>query len=86
MRKNNGNSFIVGMDFEDHEYTVNGVRYIVSAQYAPTVVGGEGERTFSELLHNYVRSDLADLTAESGTDMLENEYACSAAISDAPNL
>ena len=86
MRMTNGDCFIVGMDFEDHEYTVNGVRYIVSSQYAPTVVGGEGERTFSGLLHNYVRSDLADLTAESGTDMLEDEYACSAAISDTPNL
>ena len=79
MRKNNGDCFIVGMDFEDHEYVINDVKYIVSAQYAPTVVGGEGERTFSELLQNYVKSDLSDLTAEGSTDMLEDEYACPAA-------
>ena len=79
MRKNNGDCFIVGMDFEDHEYTINGVKYIVSAQYAPTVVSGEGEKTFSELLQNYVGSDLSDLTAAEDADMLAFEYACSAA-------
>ena len=52
MRRTNGDCFIVGMDFDDHEYVINGVKYIVSAQYAPTVVGGEGEQTFSELLQN----------------------------------
>ena len=34
---------------------------------------------FSELLQNYVKSDLSDLTAEEDADMLEGEYACSAA-------
>lgn len=79
MRRTNGDCFIVGMDFDDHEYVINGVKYIVSAQYAPTVVGGEGEQTFSELLQNYVKSDLSNLTAEEDADMLEGEYACSAA-------
>ena len=77
MRKFDG--FIIGMDFEDHEYVINGVKYIVSARYAHTVVGGEGEKTFSELLQNYVKSDAADLTADEVSDMLCGEYACSAA-------
>ncbi|MBE7009828.1 MAG: hypothetical protein E7422_12100 [Ruminococcaceae bacterium] len=79
MKQNNGDCFIVGIGTDEHEYVVNGVRYIVSTRYAPTALDGEGEHTLSDRLKNYVSSDLSDLTESGGEGMLEDEYAFSAA-------
>ena len=79
MKPNNGDCFIVGIGTDEHEYTVNGMRYIVSARYAPTSIDGEGEHTLSDQLKKYVSSDLSDLTDAGGEGMLEDEYAFSAA-------
>ena len=79
MKKSTGDCFIVGIGSEDHEYVINGVKYIVSSRYAPTVVNSEGEHTLSDRLKNYVKSDFSDLT-ETGSDcMLGDEYAFSTA-------
>ena len=79
MKKSNGDCFIVGIGTDEHEYNINGVRYIVSARYAPTTIDGEGEHTLSDRLKKYVSSDLSDLTESGGEGMLGDEYAFSAA-------
>lgn len=76
MRKVKDDCLIVGYGSKPREYVINGVRYIVSAQFTS---GGADEKTLAERLQGYVQSDIAELQIETGPDMLEEEYACSAA-------
>ena len=45
----------------DNEYTINGVKYIVSARFLPFSVK-KPEKTISEKLEKYIGSDFAHLT------------------------
>ncbi len=73
------NCFIVGIGMEDHEYCINGVRYVVSSRYAPTERILDGEPTLSDKLKSYLGGDFADLTIQAEDDTVNDEYACSAA-------
>jgi len=75
MKNHNSNCWIVGVGMEDRSYTVNGVNYVVSSRF----VKEKREPTLSDRLHSYIRSGFAKLTIPGQTDMIDNEYACSAA-------
>ncbi len=79
--KNSGgnNRWIVGVGMEDPSYTVNGVKYVVSSHFAPAHIKEKCEPTLSDRLHSYIGSGFAKLTIMGLTDMIDDEYACSAA-------
>ncbi len=80
MKKHDGeNRWIVGVGMEDRSYTINGVKYVVSSRFAPTRIKEKCEPTLSDRLHSYIGSGFAKLTIMGQTDMINNEYACSAA-------
>lgn len=79
MRKRDSNCFVVGVGCEDHSYTINGVKYIVSSRFAPTRIAGKRELTLSDKLKSYIGSGFAKLTILVQTDTISDEYACSAA-------
>ena len=62
------NCFIVGIGMEDHEYCINGVRYVVSARYALTERVVDDEPTLSNKLRSYIGGDFADLTIQAADD------------------
>ena len=64
---------------EDRSYTVNGVKYAVSSRFAPTRIKEKREPTLSDRLHSYIGSGFAKLTIMGQTDIIADEYACSAA-------
>lgn len=79
MRKRDSNCFIVGVGCEEHSYTINGVKYIVSSRFAPTRIAEKREPTLSDKLQSYIGSGFAKLTILVQTDTISDEYACSAA-------
>ena len=80
MKKHSGdNRWIVGVGMEDRSYTINGVKYVVSSRFAPTNIKGDREPTLSERLHSFIGSGFAKLTIPGQSDMIADEYACSAA-------
>ena len=80
MKKHSGeNRWIVGVGMEDRSYTVNGVKYVVSSRFAPTEINEKCEPTLSDRLYSYIGSGFAKLTIMEQTDMIDGEYACSAA-------
>ena len=80
MKKHDGeNRWIVGVGMEDRSYTVNGVKYVVSSRFAPTRIKEKYEPTLSDRLHSYIGSGFAKLTIPRQTDIIADEYACSAA-------
>ena len=79
MKNRNSNRWIVGGGMDDRSYTINGVRYIVSSRFAPTSIKERRDPTLSDRLHSYIGSGFAKLTISGQTDMIDDEYACSAA-------
>ena len=79
MRKCDSNCFIVGIGCGEHSYTINGVKYTVSSRFAPTRIAGKRELTLSDKLQSFIGSGFAKLTIMGQTDMIDGEYACSAA-------
>lgn len=79
MRKRDSNCFVVGVGCEDHSYTINGVKYIVSSRFAPTKIEKKREPTLSDKLQSFIGSGFAKLTIPGQTDIISDEYACSAA-------
>ena len=80
MKKHDGeNRWIVGVGMEDRSYTINGVKYVVSSRFAPTRIKEKSEPTLSDRLHSYIGSGFAKLTIMGQTDIIDDEYACSAA-------
>ena len=79
MKNHNSNCWIVGVGLEDRSYTVNGVKYVVSSRFAPTNITEKCEPTLSDRLHSYIGSGFAKLTIPRQTDIIADEYACSAA-------
>ena len=69
----------MGVGMEDRSYTVNGVKYAVSSRFAPTRIKEKREPTLSDRLHSYIGSGFAKLTIMGQTDIIADEYACSAA-------
>lgn len=79
MKNHNSNCWIVGIGMEERSYTVNGVKYVVSSRFAPTNITEKCEPTLSDRLHSYIGSGFAKLTIMGQTDIIDDEYACSAA-------
>lgn len=67
--------FIVGIGMADREYSVNGVKYIVSSRFASDT---ESE-TLSDRLQSHIKSPFAELTFAAEEAIFEHEYACSTA-------
>ena len=67
--------FIVGIGVADREYSVNGVKYIVSSRFASDT---ESE-TLSDRLQAHIKSPFAELTFAAEEAIFEHEYACSTA-------
>ena len=79
MKNQNNNCWIVGVGMEDRSYTVNGVKYVVSSHFAPAHIKEKCEPTLSDRLHSFIGSGFAKLTIPEQTDIIADEYACSAA-------
>ena len=77
MKKNDG--FVVGLGGKEHEYMLNGVRYIVSSRFESPSFRTHTDQTFSDRVGSFVGSDFADLKPEISDDKLATEYVCSAA-------
>ena len=78
-KRGSDNRWIVGVGMEDRSYTINGVKYVVSSRFAPPRIKEKCEPTLSDRLHSYIGSGFAKLTIMGQTDMIDDEYACSAA-------
>lgn len=68
--------FIVGLGADDHEYSVNGVRYIVSSRFQKPFEKPKNPM-MSEMINDYLSGDFADLTVNSDSDTMTEEYVCS---------
>ena len=79
MKTNKSNSWIVGVGMEDRSYIINGVKYVVSSRFAPTSLNEIRKPTLAEKLHSFIGSGFAKLTIPGQTDIIADEYACSAA-------
>lgn len=79
MKKQNNNCWIVGVGMEDRIYIINGVTYVVSSRFAPTSTKETRKPTLAEKLHSFIGSGFAKLTIPRQTDIIDDEYACSAA-------
>ena len=73
-------NWIVGFGSEDHEYVINGVKYIVGSKFQKSNFKEPAENTLlSSRIEKYLTNDFADLTANISTNKISNEYVCSAA-------
>lgn len=68
--------FIIGLGADDHEYSVNGVRYVVSSRFQKPFEKPKNPM-ISERINNYLSGDFADLTVPSNYDTMAEEYVCS---------
>ena len=57
----NDNKFFIGIGDGEHEYTVNGVKYIVSSRFKPLDFKNIKD-TLTDTIEKYIKNDLADLT------------------------
>ena len=76
---NDNMNFIVGIGYDEHNYSINGVQYSVTPHYAPVDFQRKDNQTLSGCLRHFIASDFADLSSLSEEGMLEGEDACSAA-------
>ena len=79
MKNQNSNCWIVGVGMEDRSYIINGVTYVVSSRFTPISMKEPHKPTLAEKLHSFIGSGFAKLTIPGQTDIIDDEYACSAA-------
>ena len=60
-----------------HEYTINGVRYVVDSCFVSSKV--KSNATISKRFERIITSDVAPLTVDFSPDTMAVEYACSVA-------
>lgn len=53
--------FIIGLGCGEHEYTVNGVKYIVTSKFKP-VDFKNFKDTLADAIEKYIKNDLAECT------------------------
>ena len=70
------NKFIVGLGADEHEYSINGVRYIVSSRFQKPFEKPKNPM-MPERINDYLSGDFADLTVNSFYDTMAEEYVCS---------
>ena len=68
------NYIMLADKFGEQEYTVNGVRYIVSTQFSKTE-----NKTMKEKLSDFIGGDFAHLTTTQDTNTINTEYVNSTA-------
>ena len=73
--------FIVGVGTDDHEYTVNGVRYIVSSRFKPFNSKCIKD-TFTETIEKYIKSDFAEWTNNQNGGIMNTECVSTAGKED----
>ncbi len=65
--------FIVGLAPGEREYTVNGVKYVVSAKFQHR----ENKDNFADRVKKFITSDFAHLSVGAEDDIIEAENVCS---------
>ena len=70
------NNWIIGLGSGEHEYKIGDVTYIVASHFIDPFK--QEKTTISDRLKSFVGSDFADLTPDTGTDIISSEYVCSA--------
>ena len=75
------NRFIVGIGQGEHEYTVNGVKYIVSSDFKPVDFGSFGN-TLTDAVERYINNDFADWTDEYNCGIMNTECVSTAGKED----
>ena len=68
--------FIVGLGTDDHEYSVNGVRYVVLSRFQKPFEKLKNPM-MSKRINDYLSGDFAELTVPSNYDRMAEEYVCS---------
>lgn len=73
--------FIVGIGQGEHEYTVNGVKYIVDSVFKPFDFKNF-KNTLAEVVEKYIKNDLADWTNEEKGGIMNTECVSTAGKED----
>lgn len=73
--------FIVGIGQGEHEYTVNGVKYIVDSVFRPFDFKNF-KNTLAEVVEKYIKNDLADWTNEEKGGIMNTECVSTAGKED----
>ena len=68
--------FIVGLGADDHEYSVNGVRYVISSRFQKPFEKPLNPM-MSERVNHYLSGDFAELTVGEHSSTMMTEYVCS---------
>ena len=68
--------FIVGLGTDDHEYSVNGVRYVISSRFQKPFEKPKNPM-MSERVNHYLSGDFAELTVGEHSSTMMTEYVCS---------
>ncbi len=71
MKNAEGVRFIVGLVADDHEYSINGVRYVVSSRFQKPFK--PKNLMMSERINGYLSRDFADLTVPSSSDTMAGD-------------
>ena len=69
--------FIVGIGQGEHEYTVNGVKYIVNSQFKKVDLNNFKD-TLAEVIGKYIQNDLAQWTNEESGGIMNTECVSTA--------
>ena len=73
--------FIVGIGQGEHEYTVNGVKYIVDSVFRPFDFKNF-KNTLAEVVEKYINNDLADWTNDEKGGIMNTECVSTAGKED----
>ena len=73
--------FIVGIGQGEHEYTVNGVKYIVDSVFKPFDLKNF-KNTLAEVVEKYIKNDLADWTNDEKGGIMSTECVSTAGKED----
>ena len=76
MKNTNGFRFIVGLGTDEHEYSINGVSYVVSSRFQKPFEKPKNPM-MSERINGYLSGDFADLTVDEHSSTMAEEYVCS---------
>ena len=69
--------FLCGLAQEEHEYVINGVKYVVASRFEPFT--NKVTPTINERFGRVIVSDSTPLTKQLQDDKMAAEYVCSAA-------
>ena len=73
--------FIVGIGQGEHEYTVNGVKYIVSSVFKPFDLKNMKD-TLADAIEKYIKNDLAEWTSDENGGIMDTDCVSTAGKED----